>query len=45
MNPISCGVRFAPHWSAMTLTRPPFDTIALVLQGGGALCAYQAGVM
>ena len=29
----------------MALTRPPFDTIALVLQGGGALGAYQAGVM
>jgi NTE family protein len=29
----------------MTLERPPFDTIALVLQGGGALGAYQAGVM
>jgi len=25
--------------------RPPYDTIALVLQGGGALGAYQAGVM
>jgi hypothetical protein len=24
--------------------RPPFETIALVLQGGGALGAYQAGV-
>ncbi len=29
----------------MPLPRPPFDTIALVLQGGGALGAYQAGVM
>ena len=29
----------------MPLTRPPFDTIALVLQGGDALGAYQAGVM
>lgn len=27
------------------LPRPDFDTIALVLQGGGALGAYQAGVM
>lgn len=26
------------------MQRPPFDTIALVLQGGGALGAYQAGV-
>src|ERR1700730_7291891 len=25
-------------------TRPPFDCIALLLQGGGALGAYQAGV-
>ncbi len=25
-------------------TRPPFETIALVLQGGGALGSYQAGV-
>jgi NTE family protein len=29
----------------MPLERPPYDTIALVLQGGGALGAYQAGVM
>jgi len=29
----------------MPIERPPFDTIALVLQGGGALGAYQAGVM
>ena len=29
----------------MPLERPPFDTIALVLQGGGALGSYQAGVM
>jgi NTE family protein len=29
----------------MTHARPPFDVIALVLQGGGALGAYQAGVM
>ena len=26
------------------LQRPPFDCIALVLQGGGALGAFQAGV-
>jgi predicted patatin/cPLA2 family phospholipase len=25
-------------------SRPPFDCIALLLQGGGALGAYQAGV-
>jgi len=29
----------------MPLERPPFETIALVLQGGGALGAYQGGVM
>ena len=26
------------------LNRPPFDCIALLLQGGGALGAYQGGV-
>ena len=26
------------------LARPPFECIALLLQGGGALGAYQAGV-
>jgi NTE family protein len=36
-------------WHRMTkshvaLERPPFDCIALVLQGGGALGSYQAGV-
>ncbi|MGC2224805.1 MAG: hypothetical protein WA624_21795 [Methylocella sp.] len=25
--------------------RPPFECIALILQGGGALGAYQAGVL
>src|SRR5471032_1687242 len=34
-----------PCWRPMPLDRPPFETIALVLQGGGALGAYQAGVM
>jgi NTE family protein len=24
--------------------RPPFDCVALLFQGGDALCAYQAGV-
>ncbi|MBF6615238.1 DUF3734 domain-containing protein [Pollutimonas thiosulfatoxidans] len=28
----------------MTVTLPPYETTALVLQGGGALGAYQAGV-
>jgi NTE family protein len=30
--------------SHKSLTRPPFERIALLLQGGGALGAYQAGV-
>ena len=30
--------------SHRALERPPFDCVALVLQGGGALGAYQAGV-
>ena len=30
--------------SRPTRKRPPFECIALVLQGGGALGAYQAGV-
>ena len=30
--------------SHLGLERPPFDCIALVLQGGGALGAFQAGV-
>src|ERR1700758_3648547 len=40
-------LRFPPDAcpQTMPLERPPFDTIALVLQGGGALGAYQAGVM
>src|SRR5689334_24013330 len=29
---------------ARVQSRPPFDCIALLLQGGGALGAYQAGV-
>jgi NTE family protein len=32
------------HRSHRKLPRPPFDCIALVLQGGGALGAFQAGV-
>ena len=32
-----------PYGSA-TRPRPPFECIALLLQGGGALGAYQAGV-
>ena len=30
--------------SHITTERPPFERIALVLQGGGALGAYQGGV-
>jgi NTE family protein len=34
-----------PHWkSHRTQHRPPFECIALLLQGGGSLGAYQAGV-
>ena len=32
------------HKNHKMLNRPPFDCIALLLQGGGALGAYQAGV-
>jgi NTE family protein len=28
----------------VTAERPPFERIALILQGGGALGSYQAGV-
>src|SRR6202163_3502875 len=34
----------AGDMAARTRTRPPFECIALLLQGGGALGAYQAGV-
>jgi NTE family protein len=27
-----------------TTARPPFERVALILQGGGALGSYQAGV-
>src|SRR6516162_4162328 len=34
-----------PHRKTHVVTeRPPFELIALILQGGGALGAYQAGV-
>jgi NTE family protein len=33
-----------PKWKRRSRTRPPFESIALLLQGGGALGAYQAGV-
>ena len=34
----------SPRKSHRQLARPPFECIALLLQGGGALGAYQAGV-
>jgi NTE family protein len=34
----------AAHKSHTALKRPPFESIALLLQGGGALGAYQGGV-
>jgi NTE family protein len=33
-----------PHDAPPAFARPPFDCIALLLQGGGALGAYQGGV-
>jgi NTE family protein len=39
------GARRSPSGMAsVTRSRPPFDCIALLLQGGGALGAHQAGV-
>src|SRR5271170_6447147 len=38
------GARPSKHKSHVTVPRPPFERIALILQGGGALGAYQAGV-
>jgi NTE family protein len=37
------NVLLRPHMK-ITERRPPFEVVALVLQGGGALGAYQAGV-
>src|SRR5579872_3744101 len=37
------NIQFRPEFKA-TRRRLPFDCVALVLQGGGALGAYQAGV-
>ena len=36
--------RLSPTMASQTRPRPPFECIALLLQGGGALGAYQAGV-
>lgn len=33
-----------PHSASSSINRPPFECIALVLQGGGALGSYQAGI-
>ena len=33
-----------PNRKSRAPTRPPFECIALLLQGGGALGSYQAGV-
>src|ERR1700731_1758802 len=38
------GRRPARRKTHITTERPPFERIALVLQGGGALGAYQGGV-
>ena len=44
-NPASHPIpRPAMHKTHRSEQRPPFERIALVLQGGGALGAYQAGV-
>lgn len=48
MSPLDFGLRYRhgkPRAKSSRLqSRPPFDCIALLLQGGGALGAYQAGV-
>ncbi|MFZ0723749.1 MAG: patatin-like phospholipase family protein, partial [Xanthobacteraceae bacterium] len=36
-------IQVHPHVKT-ALRRPPFEVVSLVLQGGGALGAYQAGV-
>src|ERR1700746_146204 len=38
------GQRLARRKPHMAPERPPFERIALILQGGGALGSYQAGV-
>jgi NTE family protein len=43
MSPQTSANRVA-HKTHKQLPRPPFECIALLLQGGGALGAYQAGV-
>ena len=41
---VTAFTRFAMHKPTRLEERPPFDRIALLLQGGGALGSYQAGV-
>jgi NTE family protein len=43
-QPQAVAARQAAKGLASGMTRPPFECIALVLQGGGALGSYQAGV-
>src|SRR5689334_23773105 len=38
------GHRLSRRKTHVATQRPPFERIALILQGGGALGAYQAGV-
>ncbi len=38
------ALRRSPVRSTAAVSRPPFESIALLLQGGGALGSYQAGV-
>src|SRR5258708_24007702 len=44
MSMNSTWVRNANQKTHRKLDRPPFECVALLLQGGGALGAYQAGV-
>ena len=39
-----CADQSSKRKTHLSLKRPPFERIALILQGGGALGAYQAGV-
>ncbi len=41
MSSTATSAGHQPHWNT---NRPPFERIALLLQGGGALGSYQAGV-
>ena len=39
-----CADQSSKRKTHVTTERPPFERVALILQGGGALGAYQAGV-